>query len=457
MDDIIDLQLDGLSADGSDRAMANVFRVIRNNPQYIPKGLEILSGSGTDIAVSMIFITANTNPEYVPNGITALAESENKTAPLNIYNLVDSHPKTAHILQALDVLAENGGNLDVDAIYALSNKYSDFVPDSFEHLSAINTKNSLMAIVNLMKAHPEHQGLGLKTLKENGGELAAQFHKSALDQVMKEAISKDQTAKTPTSSAATPVQQQGFNYSLRPEDRLDHLAQDGSAKAVKEMYRIMTNDEQHIPKGLSLLGGIHSDEAINTIRHIVTANQSYVMEAIEAFGNNKNDMAPVEIDELVRKFPAPKHVSKALELLGEHDARSAVFAIAEIMKERPDHIDEGYDALKLHLKKDHKELVIKSVGEIMGAQPAAVPEGLVLLDEDASPEAMKIFDRVLEGITGVDLTSSRATFDGFVLSPGDDIAYQRFCADVDDTLEAHGITHMPDDSPADDPNNELGL
>ncbi len=439
----VNQRLQELALDGSDQSMVEVHQLVTKHPSFIPKGMEILSERGTDVAISLIFQAADANPEYVPNGIAALAESGNSRAPVDIFNLVNAHPKTAHMLQALDALGRNAGNHDVTAISEILGRYPDFVPEGFAHLSKIGTQQSFQAIVDVMGVHKEYESFGLQTLKEHGGELADKFHKRALENIThNSAHDKAVTGaggQQPGAARALPAKRQAQNYGLKPEQRLDLLAQDGSDKAVMEMYRIVTNYTQHIPKGLTLLGQVDSDKAVNLIKQIATAHPEHVGQAIDVLGACKNDIAPIEMDELVRRYPEPAHISRALSALGAQGSRHAVIAIGEIMKERPDHLDEGYKALRQILKDDHEELVIEIIDDVMAHQPGAVAEGLVILTEEDSPQAMEVFDRVLEGITGVDLTS-----------PRDAVDHDRFCAGIEDFLAEGGIDRPLDDPPEDD-------
>lgn len=418
-------KLEELGRDGSQKALLELYQIINKNPLCIPRGLEILSENDSNLAVSIISNVVSAHSQYVPAGLSALSDCASDGASMAIFKLARDYPSPIHTIQAIDIYEKRGEDEDVMMLSELLNINPDFMEDGLEAFGTINTTKALNAVSSIVLHYSEHQTQGLRILKESSHKNAAEIYNKTLEKITK-ATAKDtvsNSAKTGPQSML-PAAAGAFDYGLSPAARLQALAADGSDRAVNEIYKLVTNHEELISEGIALLADNDGYRAVASIRLLCEAHPEHISEGIAALGRNPKHTAPRTLADLLKTFPDPENVTQAFSVLSQRGDSPGIVGIGRIMIEHPDQVEEGFNALRPHMKGKAAEKVMAVVSGVMEKNPAAIGPGLVFLQEEGSDESLDLIDYYLEKMTGRPLTDESR----------ERAEYEKFCDGLDEYL-----------------------
>ncbi len=159
------------------------------------------------------------------------------------------------------------------------------------------------------------------------------------------------------------------------------------------------------------------------------AHPEFISEGIDALGGNRNHTAPRTLGDLLEKFPEPEYITQGLNVLSRNGSRAAIVGIGRIIIDHPEHAQEGFDALRPHIRGDEADKVMYVVSDVLEKQPKAVGPGLAFLQEEESEASLDLIDHYLEELTGRPLTNEAKIRAG----------YELFCDGLGERLSPYGI------------------
>ena len=167
-------RLQALAADGSDKAVSEIYKLVTNHEELISEGIALLAGNNGYRAVASIRLLCEAHPEYVSEGIAALGKNPKHTAPRTMADLLKTFPDPENVTQALTVLSQRGDSPAIVGIGRIMMEHPDQTEEGFNalrpHINGKEAEKVMVVARGVMEKQPAAIGPGLVFLQEEGSD-----------------------------------------------------------------------------------------------------------------------------------------------------------------------------------------------------------------------------------------------------------------------------------------------
>jgi len=167
-------RLQALAADGSDKAVNEIYKLVTNHEELISEGIALLAENNGYRAVASIRLLCEAHPEYVSEGIAALGRNPKHTAPRTMADLLKTFPDPENVTQAFSVLSQRGDSPGIVGIGRIMMEHPDQAEEGFNalrpHMNGKEAEKVMVVAYGVMEKQPAAIGPGLVFLQEEGSD-----------------------------------------------------------------------------------------------------------------------------------------------------------------------------------------------------------------------------------------------------------------------------------------------